>query len=193
MRERPVNRLALSQPLVEFGGQRNGTIRRASAATGAFRRIDKTRLPLDTDREIPRKAIDPFHLTQGKNVDVLVSANLDQTRRHGAHGAIVGGKSLVELRHDTANGRAPLGQIHLDAAVGEIEGCLHAADSASYNQGSAYRCGLGFFRGHGEQPPPLAPAARLSPGPPGNRALAVDRPCATTFQTTSLPAASASR
>ena len=133
LRERPEDRLPLSQSLIEFGRQRDWTVCRASAATRAFRRVNKTRLLLDADREIPRLAFDAFHLTQGENLDVLVPADLDQARRHGAHRAIVGGKSLVELRHDSANGRATLGQIHLDAAVREIEGCLHAANTASYN------------------------------------------------------------
>ncbi len=163
LRERPVDRLPLSQSLIELGRQRDWTVRRASAATRAFRRVNKTRLLLDADREIPRLPLDAFHLTQGENLDVLVPADLDQARRHGAHRAIVGGKSLVELRHDSANGRAALGQIHLDAAVGEIEGCLHAADTASHNQRSTHRYGLGFLRGHGKPPPPRQPAARLSP------------------------------
>jgi hypothetical protein len=41
------------------------------------------------------------------------------------------------LRHDPADSGAAFGQVHLDAAVGEIEGRLHAADTASHNQGSA--------------------------------------------------------
>src|SRR5208337_410728 len=98
LRERPVNRFPLSSPLIKLGGQRYWTLCRAGATTRTFRRVHKTRLLLDTDREIPRLPLDAFHLTQGENVDVLVPADLDQTRRHGAHCAIVGGKSFVELR-----------------------------------------------------------------------------------------------
>ncbi len=163
LRERPVDRLPLSQPLIKLGGQRYRTLRRARAATRTFRRVHKTRLLLDADREIPRLPIDALHLAQGENVDVLVPADLDQTRRHGAHRAIVGGKSFVELRHDPANSRAAFAQIHLDAAVGQIEGRLHAADTASHDQGSTYRWGFRVLRPHGEQPPPRAPAARLFP------------------------------
>ena len=142
LREWPVDRLPLSQPLIELGGHSNWTYRRASAATSAFRRVNETRLLLDCDSEIPRLPVDALHLSQGENVNVLAPADFHQTRRHGTHGAIVGGKSLVQLRHDPANGRAALGQIHLDAAVGEIKRRLHAADTASNHQGSTRLAGF---------------------------------------------------
>ena len=63
LRERPVDRLALSQSLIELGRQRYWTLRDAGAATRAFRRVDKTRLLLDADREISRLPIDAFHLS----------------------------------------------------------------------------------------------------------------------------------
>src|SRR5208282_5187994 len=67
LRERPVDRFPLSQPLIKLGGQRYWTLRRAGAATRAFCRVDKARLLLDADREIPRLPLDAFHLTQGEN------------------------------------------------------------------------------------------------------------------------------
>src|ERR1019366_3560196 len=160
--EGTVDCLSLSQPLIELGRQRDWTLCRASAAARAFRRDHKAWLLLNPDREISRYPIDVFHLTQGKDFDVLVPADLDQARRHGAHRAIVGGKSFVELRHDPANGSAALGQIHLDATVGQIESGLHAADTASYDQGSTHGRGLGTVRRHGGPPPLPALAARLS-------------------------------
>ena len=133
LRERPVDRLAVRQPQIELRGQRYGTFRDAGAATGAFCCIHKTRLLLDTDREISGLAVDALQFGQGENFDVLVAADLDQTRRHGAHCAVVRREGFVELRHDSANGGTALDDIGLDAAVGKIESGLHAANAATNN------------------------------------------------------------
>ncbi len=145
---------------------------RSPAIGGVMAQLDKTFPTNDCAMctmaprlvEIGRhKDIDAFHLAQSENVDILAAADLDQARGHGAHGAIVGRKSFVELGHHPADGRAFLSEINLDASVGQIKSGLHAADTASHDQGSTHRRSLGFFRAHGESPPPPAPAARLSP------------------------------
>src|SRR5208337_2667769 len=140
-----------------------GTTRHASPAAGAFRLVHKAWPPLDGDREITRLPLDAFHFAQGEDFNVPVPADLDQPRGHGAHGAIVGGESLVELGHDPADAGLALGQVNLDAGGREIEGRLHAADSAADYQGGADRMGLGCLRRHREQPPGRALAAWLSP------------------------------
>src|ERR1019366_9477417 len=165
-------------------------LRRARSTAGAFRRVHKTRLLPDTDREIARLPFDAFHLAQGEKFDVLVPADLDQTRRHGAHRAIVGGKGLVELPHPPADGGAAFGQIHLDAAFGEIERGLHTANTASHYQRGANRTGLCQFRRHGRWPPRRALAARPAPLPPGSTKPEVDRSGSPSCRTASLPPAS---
>ena len=47
-------------------------------------------------------------------------------------------------------------------AIGEIEGSLHTADTASYDKGSAHRWDWGLLRVHGEPPPRRVSAARPS-------------------------------
>ena len=49
-------------------------------------------------------------------------------RREDAHGAVVCGKRLVELRHVAADGRLPFYQVHDDTVVCEIERCLDATN-----------------------------------------------------------------
>src|SRR5208337_2342991 len=116
-----------------------GTIRHASPAPRAFRLVHKAWPPLDSDREITRLPLDPFHFAQGEDFNVPVPADLDQPRGHGTHGAVVGGEGLVELGHDPADAGLVLGQVNLDAGGREIEGRLHAADSAANHQRSADR------------------------------------------------------
>ena len=65
------------------------------------------------------------------NRDVGMAARLDQARRDGAHGAVVGGEGLVELRHVSADGGLGFDQIHLEALIGQIERGLHPGDAAA--------------------------------------------------------------
>ncbi|MCX5892332.1 MAG: hypothetical protein NTW80_05045, partial [Deltaproteobacteria bacterium] len=44
-----------------------------------------------------------LHFAQGVQLDVDVPADLDQLGRNNSHGAIVGGKGLVDLRHGAAD------------------------------------------------------------------------------------------
>jgi hypothetical protein len=40
----------------------------------------------------------------GEKLDVEMPADLDQFRRDYSHGTVIGGKRLVKLRHEPANG-----------------------------------------------------------------------------------------
>jgi hypothetical protein len=47
-----------------------------------------------------------LNLGVGDNLNIKMPADLDQFRRENSHGAVVGGKGLVQLRHDPADGGA---------------------------------------------------------------------------------------
>jgi hypothetical protein len=79
------------------------------------------------------------------DIDVEVSSGIDHLGRDHAHRAVAGREGLVEHRHDTADGRFPLDHMHLESAVGEIQGCLHTSYSAAYNQHGAFLVGLSLF------------------------------------------------
>jgi len=46
-----------------------------------------------------------LNICAGMKFDVNVPADLDQFGRDNSHGTIIGGKGLVQLSHDTTNGR----------------------------------------------------------------------------------------
>ena len=60
-----------------------------------------------------------------------VAVTLHELGGLDAHGAVVGGKGLVQLGHVAADGRGRIHQIDLEARGAEIQGGLEAADSAS--------------------------------------------------------------
>ena len=75
----------------------------------------------------------------GHQRDVGVAARLDQARRYGAHGAVVGGEGLVELRHVSTDSRLSFDEIHLKALIGQIERGLHPGDAAADDHDGADR------------------------------------------------------
>jgi hypothetical protein len=69
-------------------------------------------------------------LCKGQQLDVEMPADLDQFRGDNSHGAVIGGKRLVELGHDPSDGGGPLHEVNVISGVCEIEGRLHACDAA---------------------------------------------------------------
>jgi hypothetical protein len=64
-------------------------------------------------------------------LDVGMPTRGNQFRGDDSHGAVVGGKGLVQLGHHPANTRFPVNEIDLESGFCEIEGSLHPADSGS--------------------------------------------------------------
>ena len=96
----------------------------AVAAAGAGIHIDIARVLADGDPEVPCFAVDSFHLGKGMDFNICMSLDIDHFRGKDAHGAVVCGKRLVELRHVAADGRFPLYQVDNDSMVCEIESGL---------------------------------------------------------------------
>jgi hypothetical protein len=46
----------------------------------------------------------PFHFSIRNDVDILVTADLDQFRGDYSHGAVIGRKGFIQLRHEAAYG-----------------------------------------------------------------------------------------
>ena len=61
-------------------------------------------------------------------------ADLDQFRREYSHGAVIGGKGLIELSHMTPNARPSVNQINLKTRSGKIKRRLNTADPSTNNQ-----------------------------------------------------------
>jgi hypothetical protein len=78
----------------------------AVSASGAFVDIDKSGLFAEPDLQVPLPSLDVFYRGTRMDFDVDVPADLDQFRRNDSHGAVIGRKSLIQLRHSPANGRA---------------------------------------------------------------------------------------
>jgi len=76
----------------------------------------------------------PLHgcdLGQGQELDVQVPADLDQLGCQDSHGAVVGGKGLVQLGHGAADGRGPLHEVNKEPGIGHVQRRLHPGNSAS--------------------------------------------------------------
>ncbi len=68
-----------------------------------------------------------------------MTSGFDQARADIAHGAVVGGERLVQLRHVPADGRLLFDEIDLEALLGEIERSLHPRDATTDDHDCADR------------------------------------------------------
>jgi hypothetical protein len=75
--------------------------------------------------------------------DVDMPADLDQFGRNNSHGAVIGWKSLVQLRHNATDSRRLFNQMNIKAGIGEIQCGLHTG-----NAGTHYQYRTVNFRGH---------------------------------------------
>jgi hypothetical protein len=74
-------------------------------------------------------------------------ADLDQLGRDNSHGAIIGGKGLVDLRHGAPDGGGALHQINEKPGIRQIQGGLHTRDAASYHQHCPNLAGFPWVHG----------------------------------------------
>jgi len=58
-------------------------------------------------------------------------ADLDQFGREYSHGAVIGGKGLVELGHMAADGRRFFNKVNFKTRNGEIKRSLNTADPST--------------------------------------------------------------
>ena len=102
---RLVDRLAVSKSLIEQAFEPDRTHLGAIPARCTFVDIDISRTLVERNLKVAGVAGDLFNLGQGMKLYIDVPADLDQFRRDNSHGTIIGGKRLVQLGHNTADGR----------------------------------------------------------------------------------------
>ncbi len=78
----------------------------ATAAPRAAVHVNASRALFDFYFKIPCGPLNRFQIRIGDEFNVQVPADLDQFGRDDSHGAIIGGKGLVQLRHGAPDGRA---------------------------------------------------------------------------------------
>jgi hypothetical protein len=66
-----------------------------------------------------------------------VVSTFDHSRCERTHGAVVRRERLVELGHDSADGRALFNQVYLESSIGKIQGRLHSAYTGTDDQHGA--------------------------------------------------------
>jgi len=130
------------EPLFIIIGDLNGTdlCAIATGLTGFDR--DITGLFMDQDFKIPGASLQLLDLCIGQDFNVSMPPCIDQFGGHNAHGAVIGGESLVELSHGPPNAQVLLEEVDLEARFCEVEGGLDSSDSSS-NHKNGYNRGLG--------------------------------------------------
>ena len=88
--------------------------------------------------EITSPAVQVGDFRQSDKFNIDVPADLDQFRRNNSHGAVIGGKCLVQLGHHTADGRRSVDKIYIKTRIRKVNGCLHSADSTPYYKYRTY-------------------------------------------------------
>src|SRR3990172_6248571 len=63
-----------------------------------------------------------------------MSPGIDQLGADRAHGAIVGGESLVELSHVSADGGLAFHEVDAKALLGQVEAGLHSGNAAAEDE-----------------------------------------------------------
>ena len=104
-------------------------------------------MPFDRRFEMTGFAFQTGHFRKGHDFDVQVARAFDELGRDDAGGAIAGRKRLVQVRHHAADGGVALDEINLEAAVGQIQGCLDAGNAAALHQHRANFFVVGFTHG----------------------------------------------
>ncbi|VBB42355.1 hypothetical protein TRIP_B200495 [uncultured Desulfatiglans sp.] len=131
-------RLSLGKALVIFARQVDGTDCGAIPAGRTFQRIDVSGGLVQGDGEGTLLTRNIHDFSAGDQIDIQMPADLDQLRRDNSHGAVIGGKCLVEFAHHTADGGRLLDQMDKISGIREIQRRLHPRDPTAYNHDGTY-------------------------------------------------------
>jgi hypothetical protein len=77
------------------------------------RRVDVARPLQDLHLEAPRLSAHLLQVRERQQLDIEMPPHLNQLGRQDAHGAVIGGKGLVELGHHPADGRLALHHVKI--------------------------------------------------------------------------------
>ena len=103
----------------------------ARPASGAQIHFDASGAFSHLDLEIARGAFNGLQIRVCDQLDVQMPADLDQYGRDDSHGAVVGGKCLVQLRHDAPDGGRFFEQVNVISGIRQIQGGLHPRNTAA--------------------------------------------------------------
>lgn len=104
------------------------------AASGAQVHLDAACPFFDFYLEMAGVALDAFKICIGDQFDVQMPADLDQYRGDNSHRTVIGGECLVQLGHDSANGRRFFEKVDIISRVCQIQRTLHAGNPTADNQ-----------------------------------------------------------
>jgi len=135
--EVPVDGLSVVEVFVEVGLDGDGAHIGAVAAARALAEVHVTGGLGEFHREAARLALYGFHRPAGEDLDVGVSADLDQLGGEDAGRAVVGGERLVELGHDPADADPVIDQVDIHPGVGEVQGGLDPGDPGAHHHHGA--------------------------------------------------------
>ncbi|OPY13067.1 MAG: hypothetical protein A4E69_01837 [Syntrophus sp. PtaB.Bin138] len=128
-----MDRFVLRDLLIEFIGIHDRAVFHAGGAARAFALVNIPGLLHDGDGEVSRFPLHALHLGIGDHLDIGMPLAFNEFGRFDAHGAVVGGKGLVEMGHLPADGRRFLDKIDLESCRAEIKGRLDPADASTDN------------------------------------------------------------
>ena len=98
-----MRRFAIFEPFLVQIGKGNRANCGAVATANALGHINVARPAAQGDAEVPGLAVHVEHVRIGEQFDVQVAARVHQSGADAAHGAIIGGEGLVQLRHVPAD------------------------------------------------------------------------------------------
>jgi hypothetical protein len=94
----------------------------ANAAACAQIHVDAPGPLSDFHFEIPGRPLDRLQIRIGDELDIQMPADLDQFGGDNSHGAVIGGKGLIQLSHGPADGRGLLEKVDIISGIRQIEG-----------------------------------------------------------------------
>jgi hypothetical protein len=106
----------------------------ANAATGAQLHVDAPSPFPYLYLKISGASLYRLKIRVSDELDIQVPADLDQFGRDNSHGAVIGGKRLVQLGHDPADGRGFFKKIDVISGIRQIKGRLHPCDASTHNE-----------------------------------------------------------
>ena len=126
-----VNGTPQGKPFVPEAGHGHGADLGAFAAAraGVFAHVPG--LAADLDGVVADKTGHLLDFAVGEEFDVWILGHLDHLGGADAGRAVQGRKGLVELEHVSADGGRPLDQVDLVPGISDVQGGLHAGDTAA--------------------------------------------------------------
>ena len=134
LREKPVDRLAAGEELIELVGYRHGADGRTFAAAGALTYVHVARLLLHLHLEIADVARNLGHFGVGQQGDVGVAGGQHHFGCQNAGRAVQGGEGLVQLSHAAADGGVLFYQEDVVSGVSNGQRRLDAGDTSAHHQ-----------------------------------------------------------